>query len=310
MRKIAFWATFGVLSLIVAPVLIFFVVLIIAVPFNSRTGSETDLAKSRMLSAPPAPLSREITLRIVTFNIQDLLVVAKDHVARMKAIGETLTELDPDIVGIQEGFIGKHRNVLLDALTRSRLKHHQYYPSATVGSGKFVLSAYPIAEAFFHRYTVSNPWYKFYEGDWWAGKGVALARIQLPDGIGFIDFYNTHLQAGYGNTAYVPVREAQMCQLVSFLKTSTTGTSPALLVGDLNCSPDTAAFKIAQSDGGLERLMTKDSHIDHIMGMKNARYVFETIDTQPIDRTVNVPGGQNTLSDHIGYVSTVRIKPV
>lgn len=309
MKKIAFWTTFGILSAIVAPFLIFFIVLLIAVPFNSRTGSETDLAKSTMISEPPAPLSKEVTLKIVTFNIQDLLVVARDHVARMKAIGETLTQLDPDIVGIQEGFIEKHRKVLLDALSTSRLKYSQYYPSATVGSGKFILSAYPIVEAFFHRYTVSNPWYKFYEGDWWAGKGVGLARIQLPEGAGFVDFYDTHLQAGYGNPAYVPVREAQMCQLVSFIKKSATGTSPAFLVGDLNCDTDSEAFKIAQNDGGLERLMTMESHIDHILGLRNAKYVFETLVTQPIQRTITVPGGKNTLSDHTGWISTIRIKP-
>src|SRR5690606_4091093 len=127
-------------------------------------------------------------------------------------IAERLVALDPDIVGFQEAFIAADREVLQAGLAASRLQHFQYYASGTVGSGLLIASAFPIREAWFCRFSKSNPWYKFNEGDWWAGKGVALARLELPEGGGFIDFYNTHAQAGYGNPAYKVVRNFQMAE--------------------------------------------------------------------------------------------------
>src|SRR5690606_22364249 len=140
---------------------------------------------------------------------------------------------DPDIVGFQEAFIARDRAVLQQRLAGSRLTQFQYYASGSVGSGLFIASAYPIRETWFCRFIDSNPWHKFSEGDWWAGKGVALARIELP--VGMVDFFNTHAQAGYGNPAYDLVREKQMTQLAGFVNDARLRTAPALLVGDMNC---------------------------------------------------------------------------
>jgi len=285
------------------------VIVLVALPFNVRTGSDTDYSSSALLADPPAPLARPLTLKIVTFNLHALLVVARDHEVRMHAIGEVLAELDPDLVGIQEGFIEKHRQILLDAVADSRLAYHEYYPSGNVGSGKFILSAYPIVEAYFHRFEASNPWYKIYEGDFWAGKGVALARIELPDGAGCVDFYDTHLQAGYGNPAYRLVRESQMRGLAAFVNATATGTAPAFLVGDMNCRPGTEAYGIALDEAKLERLMAVRSSIDHIFCVRNPRYDFEVLDTVAIDRKVPVGGRETRLSDHTGYLSTIRVTP-
>jgi len=297
------------LLLILVLALLPLVVLLVALPFNARTGSDTDYGASALLADRPAPLTEALTLRVVTFNIHDLYVVARDHVERMRAIGEVLTELDPDLVGIQEGFVEKHRQVLLDAVAGSRLAYYEYYPSGTVGSGKFMLSAYPIVESYFHRFEASNPWYKVYEGDFWAGKGVALARIELPDDAGYIDFYDTHLQAGYGNPAYRFVRQSQMRGLAGFVKATATGTAPAFLVGDMNCRPASEAYGIAIEEGGLERVMGIRSSIDHIFCVRNARYGFEVVDTVVIDRKIRIGERETRLSDHTGYLSTIRITP-
>ena len=277
---------------------------------NHRTPSETDFSKSRLLAHPPEPLFEEITLKIVTFNIQNLWVAGRNRPERMRAIAETLRNLDPDIVGIQEGFVKKDRNILLEELEGSRLAHHQYFPSALVGSGLLTLSAFPIVEAYFTRYDEAGDWYKVYEGDWWAGKGASLTRIELPDGAGIVDFYNTHAQAGYGNPAYKIVRAAQMEQLAGFIRATATGTAPAFQVGDMNCRPNSKEYEIVTGQAGLVRLMTIDSRIDHIFGVKDERYVFEVIHTASIERRIPVPGGETRLSDHTGYMSTIRIRPV
>ncbi|MDQ1256248.1 MAG: sphingomyelin phosphodiesterase 2, partial [Candidatus Hydrogenedentes bacterium] len=247
--------------------------------------------------------------KIATFNIHDLLVVAFDHKARMRAIGEVLTELDPDIVGIQEAFIEADRAVLFEAIEGSRLQYRQYFPSGIAGSGLLTLSAYPIREAFFHRYVQGGKWYKPYHGDWWGGKGVSLARIELPGGA-CVDFFDTHAQASYWTrNEYLGIRKAQMRELAAFVGASATGAGPAFLVGDMNCRPGAPDFQIAVEQGKLKRVMAVETPIDHIFRVENPRYRFETLDTRPIEGTVDLGGRQSRLSDHTGYMSTVRVTP-
>jgi hypothetical protein len=128
------------------------------------------------------------------------------------------------------------RALLISELGRkTRLKHNQYYPSGNAGSGVLVSSAFPIREAWFHRFQAIAPPWKVWEGDGMAGKGVGLARIELPDGAGFVDFFNTHAQAGYGNPDYKVIRKQEMAEVAEFINAARCGTVPAFLTGDLNC---------------------------------------------------------------------------
>jgi sphingomyelin phosphodiesterase 2 len=286
------------------------VVLILAIPYNARTPSETDFSKSAQLAKPPAPLAKEVTLKIVTFNIHDLYLISRERPERMRGIGETLRALDPDIAGFQEAWIERDRQTLLSALVGSRLTYDRYFPSGTVGSGLFIASAYPIAEAFFHRYEKNGKWYKPYHGDWWGGKGAALVRIELPDGVGYVDFYDTHAHAGYGSHEYDADREHQMQELADFVHATAVKTSPALLVGDFNCRAGSKAFQIVADQAKLQWLMEGDPRIDNILAVKNPHYTFELVDLLTIDRKIPLPAGETRLSDHNGYMSTIRIKPV
>ncbi|MCC6144416.1 MAG: endonuclease/exonuclease/phosphatase family protein, partial [Candidatus Hydrogenedentes bacterium] len=250
-----------------------------AVFVNPRVGIVNDYEASPLRKTPPAPLAEPITLKIVTFNIQDMYLIGEEpRPERMRAIGAKLIGLDPDIVGFQEAFVEKDRATLIEQLKYSRLQHFQYYASALVGSGLLIASAYPIRETYFHRYEIAGQWYKLWEGDWWAGKGAALARIELPGG-SLIDFYNTHAQAGYGNPYYDIVREGQMTEYASFIKASYMPETPVFAVGDLNCRVGDADFEALIFGAGLVRLMKIDSRIDHILGKESPRYQFEVLDT-------------------------------
>ena len=321
----------GCLAFVVGLPLLLVVIVLVFAAFNGRTGAETDFSGSRALAERPAPLTEPRTLRIVTFNIADAYGFTTNRPERMRAIGALLTELDPDIVGFQEAFIKADREFLLDALSESRLRYSARYPCATVGNGLLTLSAFPIEEAYFHRYEQSGEWYKLWEGDWWAGKGVGLARIRLPEG-GLVDFYNTHAQAGRSHpTHYLEVRTSQMEGLADFINATKTGTGPAFLVGDFNTTPGRADFETAVAQAHLERIMKVDSRIDHLMAVANDHYRFEVLETQSITGAVAGskadiflsrppslgemrglyfgPGETTTLSDHNGYITTVRIVP-
>ncbi len=299
-----------ILSIPVLLVAGLFVAMLIMAPGNSRVDSPTDFSKSALRASPPAPLARPITLKIVTFNIQDTWVVGFNRPERMAKIAKVLTKLDPDLVGFQESFIDEDRKILVEGLGASRLHHQQYFPSATGGSGLFLMSAFPIKEAYFHRYTQSNPWYKFWEGDWWAGKGVGMVRVELPDNGGYLDFYNTHVQANYGIARYRLIRGAQLLEMAQFINDTRTGTSPAFLVGDMNTHMGSDEMNAALAKCGLQRLMNLESRIDHIFSVQDPHHTFEVLDTLCI--TKKWPEGAETwsLSDHNGYMSTIRVTPV
>ncbi len=274
---------------------------------NGYVGVPGD-AQASPLAASPMPLTRPTTLRVATFNIQALWVVGRDRPARMRAIAERMAALNPDIVGFQEAFVPESRKMLIDALNRrTRLTHHAYFPSGNVGSGLLVSSAHPIAESWFHRFTHHGPLARFWEGDGLAGKGVALARIMLPEGV--VDFFNTHAQAGYGNRAYDMVRNFQMGEAAEFIRSAGAKWAPALFVGDLNCRTGDEEYETAVRGAALARAMTVDSGIDHILAVDNGAYRFETLETVRIEEEFEVDGRRLELSDHPGFLSVIRITP-
>ena len=301
-----------------------------ALVLNPRIGAPTDYESSACLASPPPPLSEPITLKIITFNIADAHLFTTNRPERVREIGRILTELDPDIVGLQESFIAKDRTLLLEALAESRLKYHADYPAATVGNGLLVLSAYPIMEHYFYRYRNNNPWYKIHQGDWWAGKGIGLARIKLPDG-SILDFYDTHAQAGRGDEKNAAVRFKQMGELASFLNQSRNHSGPAFIVGDFNTRMERPDLERAINEAGLKRSMTIDSGIDHIFALSDDRYDFQALDTVTITGEVqgskgNIflsraptpgelrrilfgPGEMTSISDNDGFMSIVQILP-
>ena len=278
--------------------------------YKDHVGVETDYqGKSALLKSPPAPLAAPITVKVVTFNIQDTWVVGRNRPERMRSIGTKLSILDPDLVGFQEAFIEEDTALLKDELKTSRLQHWQYYPSGAVGSGVLIASVWPIKEVFFHQFTTSGQWWKLYQGDGAAGKGVGLARVALPDGAGHIDLFNTHAQAGYGNPNYDIVREQQLTEFGQFIAGARLPGAPAFAVGDLNARIGEPDYEAAIKHGNLKRLMTKESRIDHIFAVEDPAYTFEVLETEEIAETFTIRGKTLELSDHSGWMSTIRITP-
>lgn len=319
-------------ALTLGPPLVLFLIVLAFAAFNGRTGAPTGFSQSAASGQPPMPLTEPLTLRLVTFNIADAYGFTTNRPERMRAIGALITELDPDIVGFQEAFIAADREILLEALGESRLRYHVRYPSGTVGNGLLTVSAFPIEEAHFHRFERSGPWYKLWEGDWWAGKGVGLARVRLPGGA-MVDFYNTHAQAGRRHpTRYLEVRTSQMEGLAQFVNATQSGTAPAFVVGDFNTVPGRADFEAAVRGAQLKRIMTIDSGIDHLLAVDDGAHHVETLETHIVQGEVmgskgNLflsraptlremrrlyfgPGEMTALSDHDGFLSVVRVSPV
>lgn len=297
---------------------------------NGRVSAPTDFRASRLRGEPAPPLAAPVTLRVVSFNIAAGYGFTNNRHLRMRAIAERLRQLDPDLVGLQEAFVASDREELLRGLEGSRLRHHVRFPGATVGNGLWILSAHPIEEAWFHRFVHAGPWYRLWEGDWWAGKGVGLARVRLPGG-GLVDFFDTHAQAGRDNPENEEVRLGQMAELARFVREARLPGVPAFVVGDFNTRPGWPDYALAVREADLERLMRVDSEIDHLFGVRDAALHYEALATAELagriasprpeiflDRAPNLseilqmlsgPPSTTRLSDHPGYLSTIRVSP-
>jgi sphingomyelin phosphodiesterase 2 len=290
---------------VILPILILFIMSF----FNDGVGIEQNFRKS-IVPAKATGWNTSQSLRIVTFNIQDLLFVATKHEERMRGIAVALEKSEPDIVGFQESFSSLHRKILQDKLVeKTSLEYFRYFPSGRVGSGLFIASRFPIEEVFFLRFQHSNPWYKVWEGDFWAGKGAGLARIKLAERQ-YIDFINTHAQADYGVPANEDVRYKQMTELARFVNDTGAPTIPAIIAGDINCKLEDPDFTVLVDGAKLDRLMRIDSKVDHIFGVTREGYTYETIESISIEETLSSGKDTFALSDHNGYLSEIRITPL
>lgn len=305
-------------------------IILVGAPFNLRTDANENFSESKLLQQANLEFSEAIELKIMTYNIANARGFTTNQRERIAAVADLLVALDVDIVGLQEVFIKKDRQFLFDKLSKTPLKYYAEYPAGFLGNGLVILSKYPIEEFYFHRFKANNPWWKVWEGDWWAGKGIGLARIKISED-NYIDFYNVHAQAYRDNQASDDVRLEQFKEASQFLNTASLKNSPAFFLGDFNTQQHKPDYEYAKQHSQLVRLMSINSDIDHITARENILFNFDVIDTQEITGTTlgSRPGkfysraptpfefwemhygkGEMTdISDHPGYLSTIKITP-
>ena len=225
----------------------------------------------------------------------------------MEAIVQTLAPLQPDLIGFQEAFHEKDRAILAKGLKSIGLEYSHYFSSGLVGSGLYIVSRYPIEATFFHRFTVGGKWYKPWHGDWWAGKGIAMVRVKLPQG-GYLHFYDTHGHANYGGHEYDKVVASNLEECAAFIRKSSVDGIPTIVTGDFNCTVTSSQFSGMREKGQLVRAMKADSRIDHILTRQDESIRWKVLSTVPVQGKAAVAGKDVSLSDHPGYLSALSLR--
>jgi len=236
--------------LLTSPILI----VVLSAPFNLRTDANEEYLSSDLLNNYSSEFVGDIELKIMTYNVANARGFTTNQRERINAVADLLINLDVDIAGLQEVFIEDDRNFLLKKLSSSELKYYSEYPAGFLGNGLVILSKYPIEESFFHRFRANNPWWKVWEGDWWAGKGIALARIKINENQ-YIDFFNVHAQAYRGNQASDDVRLEQFKEASHFLNEASLNNTPVFFVGDFNTQQNKPDYLHIEKYSDLIRLM-------------------------------------------------------
>lgn len=202
-------------------------------------------------------------LTVLTLNVWGLWLVSKRRSERIRHLGKYLASSSEDVIFLQEVWVGKDADHLIGEAAKAGLRHGHHYLSGLFGSGLVIISRYPILQTDFWPYVAAGNAIAINHGDFFAGKGIAWARIDSP--IGSVDVFNTHLHANYRHTFFtvppkvsvdlagtqVPnddtaaCRIAQIVQLAQTVQQASSGGSGAVvLAGDLNGKPHSLEMQL------------------------------------------------------------------
>lgn len=213
---------------------------------------DTEIRSNGRVQQPtPGPSA----INVLTLNCWGLKYLSKHRAERLSEIGDRIATCSPqlDIVGLQEcwtfsDYLGIRKR------TCSILPYAKFYHSGTFGGGLAIFSRWPIRDSSMFRYPLNGRPTAFFRGDWFVGKGVACATIQLPDGV-CVEVFTTHLHAPYErepNDSYICHRTAQAWEIAKLMRAASERGNLVLGLGDFNMVPLSFAHVLIESRGGVQ----------------------------------------------------------
>jgi sphingomyelin phosphodiesterase 2 len=207
---------------------------------------------SQILRGPPPESTAPASIRILTLNCWGLKYISTHRHARLSEIGRRLATHSPelDIVGLQECWT-YNDYASIRHQTRHVLPYGKFYHSGIFGGGLAILSKWPIEDSTMFRYPLNGRPTAFFRGDWYVGKGVACARIRMPDEM-LLEVFNTHLHAPYErepNDSYICHRTAQAWEIARLMRDARQRGSLVVGLGDFNMVPMSFAHVLLEARG-------------------------------------------------------------
>ena len=228
-----------------------------------------------MLSNPrDAPSSSAVTsLNILTLNCWGLKFISKFRTQRLKEIGRRLAVASPtpEIVGLQECWT-QGDYLQIRELTRTILPYGKFYHSGIFGGGLAILSKYPIIDSNMVRYPLNGRPTAFFRGDWFVGKGVACATIELAPRSGdILEVFCTHLHAPYErepSDSYLCHRTAQAWEIAKLMRGAAEKGHAVIGLGDFNMVPLSFAHQLIMAHAPVQDVW-RVLHPDSSLGSAN-----------------------------------------
>uniref|UniRef100_A0A0N4ZSI4 sphingomyelin phosphodiesterase n=1 Tax=Parastrongyloides trichosuri TaxID=131310 RepID=A0A0N4ZSI4_PARTI len=277
-----------------------------------------------------------IQLKVATLNcwaIKIPIFGSKDLKKRVEAIAEALHDSDYDIVAFQELWAESDYNYIANFVKKIFPFTH-YFHNGYTGSGTCVFSRFRIISTFKHCYSLNGFAHHIHRGDWFGGKLIGMAEIQV--GTIKIAFYTTHLHAEYdrNNDTYLPHRIIQAYEVGQFVRYSSRGADVAIVTGDFNIEPQDLAYKLITeiadlkdswiekenvvTDSGMtcdrpDNCYTKSKIIQNDPNGKRLDYIFfkECLGNMTLISCNScfdkIPNSKINYSDHLGVVSHFNI---
>ncbi|XP_034547986.1 sphingomyelin phosphodiesterase 2 [Notolabrus celidotus] len=197
-----------------------------------------------------------VSVRVFSLNCWGIRYLSKHCPQRYAMIGDLLCKEEHDIVLLQEVWSEKDYLSLKKKLACSH-PHSHYFKSGVIGSGLAIFSKYRVHDTFVYRYSLNGYPYMAHHGDWFGGKAVGLAVLNI--GSLTANVYVTHLHAEYcrDKDSYLPHRVVQAWELQQFIRHTSAGADVVILGGDLNMHPQDLGNRLLRTYTGL-----KDSFLE------------------------------------------------
>lgn len=193
------------------------------------------------------PMSQELSLTVLTYNIQGLPSDNEAWHDRYAKIGAILRErrekgTAPQIVAIQEAFHPRTDELIAES-------GYPYYRYGARGnshnplpSGLIILSEYPIEIA------ASIDYRSCVGFDCWANKGALHVRVLAPGLTVPLDVFNTHMNAGPDEPGPErdrarDVRQEQQGELLAFIRNVSLPGAAKIFLGDYNFRPGDSDYE-------------------------------------------------------------------
>lgn len=257
-------------------------------------------------------------LRVVSFNVWGLPAGLAEHrEARIARIGPALAALRPDVVALQEVWRAADGERLRADLAAAGLNHALHLDDGLLGAGLLLISRYPLESTRFTPFEAAGKPHKPFHGDWYARKGVLVARVTTPAGV--VLLAGTHLHARYGTDEYLPVQAAQALQVVEAVgdfgrRPPTLAGDPArpplILAGDLNARWGTLPLRLVLGGAGL-RPVDPGLGIDWILVRDGGALEVRVREAgEALTEAVDLGAGVRApLSDHPAVVADLELLP-
>jgi endonuclease/exonuclease/phosphatase family metal-dependent hydrolase len=163
---------------------------------------------------------------------------------RLRRIAVEINGQQPDLVLLQEVWLGRYKRFLARALEPDyQLVYDPRWVTGWPRGGLVMfirlVSGWLISGSAFRCYNSSAPWYRVTEFDGLGGKGILMAKI--ASGSSSLIVVDTHLQSQYVGRDYLCERRAQIEELSLFFRTEYPNT-PVLVGGDFNTDAGEALY--------------------------------------------------------------------
>jgi endonuclease/exonuclease/phosphatase family metal-dependent hydrolase len=263
----------------------------------------------------------EVQLKVLSWNLHGLAwPLSKDPRGRMDRVCAKVRELAPDIVLLQEVWLGSYVERLSGALrpdwTPGCVRRRGGGPKGGLLTFIGATEGWAaLCAPEFHAFAASAPVWRFWEGDGLGGKGVLT--VELGRGEQRINVVNTHLQSQYSGYPYSEVREAQLGELAKVVS-QLHPLVPAIAAGDLNTDAreplyshiaalgtdlTAEARRLSNSGTTANPRDGRPEWIDYVVAANLGAWTV-SIDLELIaNHTADVP-----YSDHSGLFCVIRLK--
>lgn len=202
-----------------------------------------------------------VGLRVFSLNCWGIHYLSKHCPQRYAMIGDLLCKEQHDIVLLQEVWSEKDFLSLKQKLASTH-PHSHYFKSGVIGSGLAIYTKHRIHDTFLYRYSLNGYPYMAHHGDWFGGKAVGLAILNI--GSLTANIYVTHLHAEYcrDKDSYLPHRVVQAWELQQFIRHTSAGADLVILGGDLNMHPQDLGNRLLRTSTGLRDSYSETAKFD------------------------------------------------